>query len=70
MLTDLERARATIFTKKLIFYIVKLKIIKYIYDAKGRHLNFIKILKILEWESYGDLIKARAFIKIYKYYKI
>ena len=45
---NFKRVKATIFITKSIFYIAGIIIIRYIYDAEGRHPKFIKILKILE----------------------
>jgi hypothetical protein len=47
VLINLKRARATVSIKKSIFCIIKLKIIKYIYNADGKHSDAKKVLKIL-----------------------
>jgi hypothetical protein len=47
VLADLKRAEAIISVKKLKFYIIKLKIVRYAYDADSRYSDFFKILKIL-----------------------
>ena len=45
---NFERVRATISVMKSILYITGIVIIRYIYDAEGRYLKFIKIFKILK----------------------
>lgn len=70
VLADLERAGATISAVKSMFCMAGLKIVGYVCDADGRHPDSAKILKILEWESCGDLTEARAFIGICGYYRI
>ena len=52
------------------FCMAGLKIVGYVCDADGGHPDSIKILKILEWESCGDLTEAWAFIGICGYYRI
>jgi hypothetical protein len=47
VLADLERAKAIILVKKLKFYIIRLKIVRYVYNINNKYLNFLKILKIL-----------------------
>jgi hypothetical protein len=47
VLADLKRAKAIISVKKSKFCITELKIVKYAYDTNNRHLNSLKILKIL-----------------------
>jgi hypothetical protein len=47
VLTDLEHAETIISVKKSKFYIIKFKIVRYVYDADNRHSNSLKILKIL-----------------------
>jgi hypothetical protein len=47
VLADLERAEVIISVKKLKFYIIKLKIVRYAYNTNNKYFNFFKILKIL-----------------------
>jgi hypothetical protein len=47
VLADLERAEAIMSVKKLKFYIIRLKIVKYAYNTDNKYLNSLKILKIL-----------------------
>jgi hypothetical protein len=47
-----------------------LKIVGYAYNTDDKYSDFFKILKILNWRKYNDMTEARAFIKIYKYYRI
>jgi len=60
----------TIAAKKLKFYVSSIKIVRYIYNANGRHSNYIKIIKIVEWEPCTNIIDTRAFISVYVYYRI
>ena len=68
IITNIERSKTTISAKKSKFYIIGLKIVRYIYNANDRHLDYTKIIKIFEWPFYKNATKARAFIKIYIYY--
>jgi hypothetical protein len=70
VLADLERAGATMSAEKSMFCMAGLKIVGYVCDAKGRHPDAIKVLKMLEWETCKDLTEARAFIGICGYYRI
>jgi hypothetical protein len=70
VLADLERAGFIISAEKSVFYIIGLKIVGYVYDINGRHSNFVKVLKILEWDRCDDVAEARAFIGICGYYRI
>jgi len=47
ILTDLERAKATISREKSQFYIVVIKIIGFLYNREGQYPNLTKVLKIL-----------------------
>jgi hypothetical protein len=47
VLADLERAKAIMLAKKLKFYIIRLKIVRYAYNTNNKYPNFLKILKIL-----------------------
>ena len=42
----------------------------YIYDANGYHLDTLKVLKIMDWQIYIDVIFLHIFIKICIYYRI
>jgi hypothetical protein len=70
VLADLERAEATMSAKKSKFCMAGLKIVRYAYDADGRHPNSLKILKILNWRKCDNVTEAKAFIEIYGYYRI
>ena len=48
VLTNIERSRATISVKKLMFYQADLKIIGYVCDANGRYPKISKIIKIAD----------------------
>ena len=47
-----------------------IKIVGFIYSAKGRTLDSAKVIKILEWKPYMDIGEARAFIGVCIYYRI
>ena len=68
IIADIKRLRTTIFIKKSKFCIAGLKIVRYICDANGRHPDYAKVTKILEWLFYKNATEARAFIRIYIYY--
>ena len=47
-----------------------LKIIGFVYDSKGRHLDSRKVLTILEWKPCKDITKLRGFVGICMFYRI
>ena len=47
VLTDIKYAELMLMTSKLIFYFLKMKLIKFIYNENERHLNSKKIAKII-----------------------
>ncbi len=70
VLTDLERAGATIAGTKSQFGIPKIKIISYVCDIEECYLNIVKVIKILEWTYCDNISEARAFISVYIYFRI
>ena len=70
VLADLERAGVTIARAKSLFCRAGLKIVGYICDADGRHLDTSKVLKILDWPECIDVTSARAFMGVCVYYQI
>ncbi len=70
ILTNLERANYTISDAKSRFYIIYFKIVRYIYNIKGRRPDTAKIIKILKYKKSKDTSKTKIFIEIYVYYRI
>ena len=70
VLANLEQARVTIARTKSQLYQACIKIVRYICNADGRHLDTSKVLKILDRPKYTDTTSARAFLGIYIYYQI
>jgi hypothetical protein len=48
VLVNLEKANITILILKSHFCMIELKVVSFIYDANDRHLNTIKIIKIID----------------------
>ena len=48
VLTNLERARAIISSKKSKFYIIKIEIIEYIYNSNKRYSSILKVAIIIK----------------------
>ena len=70
IITNIKRLKTIISAKKSKFYIAGFKIVRYICDANGRHLDYAKVTKILEWLFYKNATETRAFIGICIYYQI
>jgi hypothetical protein len=70
VLVDLERASVTISTLKSHFCMIELKVVSFICDANDRHLDTIKVIKIIDWLECKNAIEARAFIDVCVYYRI
>jgi hypothetical protein len=70
ILADLKKAGCTISGTKLQFYMSKLRIIGFIYNALGRHFDTFKMIKIVKWPPPNNIAEARAFIRVAVYYKI
>ncbi len=47
-----------------------IKVVRYIYDSKGRHPDVSKVVKILEWFFLSNIITVRVFIGVYVYFRI
>ncbi len=48
----------------------EIKIIGYMCDIEERYPDIVKIIKILKWIHYNNVLEARAFINIYMYFRI
>lgn len=48
----------------------RIKIVEYICDAEGRHPDYAKVIKILDWPEPADITGARAFLGVCVYYLI
>jgi hypothetical protein len=70
VLANLERVRCTISGVKLQFYMLRLRVLRFICDILKRYSDISKVIKIIEWLPPNDIIEARAFIKVAVYYKI
>ena len=70
ILINLECTSITISSKKSKFYITSIKIIGFVYNTNSRHLSIFKIVIIIKWLDSKNIIKVRAFIDIYVYYRI
>ena len=70
VLADLERAGVTITGAKSQFCRAGIKIVEYICDANGRHLDTSKVLKILDWPECTNITSARVFMGVCVYYRI
>ncbi len=49
---------------------VGIRVVGYLCDIEGRHLDTAKIIKILEWLYCDSVIEARVFLGIYIYFYI
>ncbi len=65
-----ERAGYTISGAKSQFCIDGIRIVGYICGAEGRSPDTAKVIKILEWRPCTNITEARAFIRVYVYYRI
>ena len=70
ILADLEKAGVTISRVKSQFCQADIKIVGYICDVDGHHLDTSKALKILDWSECTDTTSALAFLGICVYYRI
>jgi hypothetical protein len=70
VLIDLKRAEYTVSEIKSQFYCAEIKIVDFICDADDRYSNTAKIIKILNWLVYTNLVEIREFIEICVYYRI
>jgi len=70
VLIDLERARYTILGAKSHFYKNKIIVVGYRYNKKGQYLEELKVIKIIYWRDYKDIISAQAFLGVVIYYQI
>ena len=70
VLYNIERVGITISREKSQFYMLAIRIMRYIYNREGRHPNIVKIKKIMNQLSYKNPTKLRDFLEIYVYYRI
>lgn len=70
LLADLEQVEVTIAGAKSQFYQVSIKIIGYICNIDGCHLNILKVLKILDWSECINTTSSCIFMGICIYYYI
>ena len=70
MLINIERSEITIATEKSIFYASGIKIMGFVYNYYGRYLNKDKVCKICVWKKCNNATEARAFLRIYIYFRI
>ncbi len=49
---------------------IDIRVIGYLCDIEGRYLDTAKIIKILKWLYYNNVIEARAFLGVYIYFCI
>lgn len=70
VLVNLEQAGITMLRAKSQFYQAKLKIMSSICDVNSCHLNTSKVLKIMDWPKYINIIFAHEFIGVCIYYQI
>ena len=68
VLYNIERVEVTIFEEKSQFYILAIRIVRYIYNRNSRYPNKAKIKKIINQLSYKNLTKVKGFVSIYIYY--
>jgi len=68
VLIDLERARCIILGVKSYFCKDEIIVVSYRYNGKGRYPKELKVVKIIYWRDYEDVISARAFIGVVVYY--
>lgn len=68
ILVDLEQASVIIARAKSQFSQANLKIVGYIYDTDGSHLNISKVQKIFDWPEYINVTSACKFTGVYVYY--
>ncbi len=57
-----------IFDKKLQFYMLSIKIVKFVCDFHDHKSKDFKIIKILEWHLCHNVTSAQMFIKVCVYY--
>ena len=65
---DLERARYIILGVKSHFYKDKIVVVSYRYNRKGRYPEELKVVKIVYWRDYKDIISTRVFLGVAVYY--
>ena len=70
ILIDFEKIDCIIFDEKFQFCCVDIRIVKFIYNDDEKHLNIVKIIKIVKWFFCTNVAKIRKFIEIYMYYRI
>lgn len=69
-LYNLELAGLTASGNKLILRQPAAKVVGYVCEYNGRHLEANKVAKILDWPGCKNLTEIKAFIGIVVYYRI
>jgi hypothetical protein len=49
---------------------IEFKVVSFICDADDKHLDTIKIIKIIDWLECKNAIETRVFINVCVYYRI
>ena len=49
---------------------VDIRVVGYLCDIEDRYLDIAKIVKILEWLYYDNVIEARVFLGVCVYFRI
>ena len=70
VMTEIERAGATISGYQSTFAADGLKVVAFVCDGEGRHPDQEKVRKIVEWPPCTSITEAKAFIGICVYYRI
>jgi hypothetical protein len=70
VLTNLKRVRYTISGVKSQFYMLRFRVMEFIYNALRRYFNTFKVIKIIKWLFPNNIAEARIFIKMAVYYKM
>ena len=70
VLADIKQAGATVSGEKSQFCMRSLKVVGFVCDINGRHLDAAKVIKIVDWPDLVDTTGARAFLGVCVYYRI
>ena len=70
ILVSIKLAEVKITREKLYWCQDDIIVIRFVCDYDDWHSETVKITKIIEWSSYTNIIKMRAFIEICMYYWI
>ncbi len=70
ILIDIKRIDCIIFEEKSQFCCEELRVIKFVCDVEKRHSDMTKMIKILNWSFYQDVVNVREFIEICVFYRV